>query len=163
MKCNNKRGPRCCDDRKRKRHNAGAQNLAEARRDLYILRGRRALLMYLLCAGEGTADDVRDNVELPRGLSPRLFGAVPGELVRAGMIRFGGYERTCRPTAHSRPVTVWTLADRAAAERWLADHPDLPDPVVHDQGSNSQRLRFPVLHTNEPTPTASTAGAGLEV
>jgi hypothetical protein len=53
------------------------------------------------------------------------------------------------------------VVDRAAALRWLADHPDLPDPGDDDQAAGSQGFLFPLTH-NEPTPTAGTAGAVME-
>ncbi len=43
------------------------------------------------------------------------------------------------------------LADRAAAVRWLADHPDLPDPGDDDQGDGSQGFLFHPNH-KEPNP-----------
>ena len=112
-----------------KRGKARVQWFLEVPRERYVLRGRRALLEYLLCAGEGTIDDARDLVDLPRAFDPRLFGAVPGELVRAGIVRRVGYTPSCRPTAHGRPVAIWVVAARAAAERWLADHSDVSFPT----------------------------------
>jgi hypothetical protein len=46
------------------------------------------------------------------------------------------YAVSTRPEAHARPVAVWALADRAAAVRWLAEHPlpTLPPPPA-DQPS----------------------------
>lgn len=109
-----------------------ALGMLAAQRTLYVLRGRRALLAALLAHGEATADDVRAAVELPPGISPKLFGAVATPLAKAGIIEQAGYALTARPEAHARPVAVWRLADRAAAERWLAAHPDRPDD--DDQG-----------------------------
>lgn len=99
-----------------------------ARRELYVHRGRRALLDAMLRHGTGTADDVRLAVALPAGVNPVCLGAVPGHLARAGIIRRLGFANTLRAAGHARPVTVWELTDRAAAVRWLASHPDLPDP-----------------------------------
>jgi hypothetical protein len=93
-------------------------------RDLWILRSRRALLECVLFVGHATADDLWDLIELPAGIDPRLFGAVPGALARAGLIRRVGFVPTCRPTGHSRPVAVWVIGDQAAAKRWLRDNPD---------------------------------------
>lgn len=101
--------------------------LAE-RRAAVVHAGQRALLLRLLDAGTATADDVRDAVPLPPGIGPRCYGAVPTPLAEAGIIRAAGYQRTARPLAHARPVTVWALADRDAALVWLADHPLIPDP-----------------------------------
>lgn len=108
------------------------------RRELYVLRGRRALLTALLAVGEATADDVRDAVGLPSGIDPVCLGAVPVALARAGIIRRVGYVPTCRPTAHARPVSVWALTDRADAVRWLRDHPDRPNTAPDDTGDHRQ-------------------------
>lgn len=112
-----------------------AHALLSARRAVYVRRGQRALLAAVLATGQATADDVRDAVELPPGIDPVCLGAVPGSLARAGIIRAGGYVRTCRPSAHARPLQVWILADQAAAERWLAAHPDVSDPIDADQAA----------------------------
>jgi hypothetical protein len=104
-----------------------ALDLLAVRRRVLVRHGRRALLVRLLDAGTATADDVRDAVQLPPGVRPVLMGAVPGPLAEAGIIMGAGYATTRRAEAHARPVTVWTLADRAAALAWLDAHPDLPD------------------------------------
>jgi len=106
-----------------------AHALLEAHREVYVLRGRRALLARLLDAPEATADDVRDAVELPDEINPVCLGVVPGPLARAGIIERVGFDESRRPDAHARPISVWRLADRAAALGWLAAHPDRPDPI----------------------------------
>jgi len=100
--------------------------LLEVRRECYVREARRALLDALLANGIATADDVRARVELPKGINPKTFGAVPSVLARAGIIRRDGFTRSTRPEAHARPVSVWRLADPAAAQRWLASHRPLP-------------------------------------
>ena len=105
-----------------------AHAVLAARREALVRRGRRALLLALLTRATATADDVRIAVELPQGVGPRCLGAVPGELARAGLIRRVGYSPSTRPLAHARPVGVWQLLDSDRARRWLAAHPDLPDP-----------------------------------
>jgi hypothetical protein len=104
--------------------------LLEARREVYIRRGRRALLLRLLDAGTATADDVRAAVELPLGINPKLFGAIPGPLAAAGIIAAAGYIPTTRKEGHARPVLRWRLADQAGALDWLAANPDLSDPEL---------------------------------
>jgi hypothetical protein len=108
-----------------RRKHAALDTLA-ARREALVLRGRRALLR-LLDHPTATADAVRAAVQLPSGISPRLFGAVPGPLAAAGIIRAVGYAATARAVAHVRPLTVWALVDADAARRWLAAHPDTTD------------------------------------
>ncbi len=106
-----------------------AHALLEARREVYVLRGRRALLAALLAGVEATADDVRDAVEVPDEINPVCLGVVPGLLARLGIIERVGFTESRRPDAHARPVSVWRLADRDAALAWLAAHPDRPDPT----------------------------------
>jgi hypothetical protein len=133
-----------------------ALNVLAEHRGLYVLRGRRALLTALLAVGEATADYVRAAVELPLGIGPRCYGLVPGALAKAGTICRVGFVPTCRPDAHARPVSVWTLADRAAAVRWLVDHPDRPD---EDQAAPAvQGMLFDPFQKTA-TPTGTAAGA----
>ena len=47
---------------------------------------QRALLNVLVFNGTATIDDVRDLVQLPIGVPPKLFGAVPKPLVKSGII-----------------------------------------------------------------------------
>jgi len=106
---------------------AAAHTLLRARRAHLVRQAQRALLSRLLDAGEATADNVRDAVPLPDGVSPRVFGAAPGELATSGIIAADGYRKSRRPEAHARPVTVWRLRDRDAAFDWLAVNPELPE------------------------------------
>jgi len=99
----------------------------EARREVFVLRARRVLLLKLLEAGSATADDVRDAVTLPVDIDPKLFGSVPSQLAFAGIIKADGFVKTSRPKAYARPIQRWTLVDREKAEHWLIDHPDRPD------------------------------------
>lgn len=98
------------------RRRCDALRLLEAHRERLINRGRRALLAAML-AGDGTAtaDDVR--------------AAVPGALVRAGIIRAAKLRVSTRPERHAGLNHVWELADRAAALDWLDAHPDVLDPL----------------------------------
>lgn len=103
----------------------------EARRDsaLNLLRVRRADLIRACSAaalrvaidrGEVCADDVRALVPIPAGISPKLVGCVFRDLADAGILRRIGFRNSKRPTAHARPLSVWHLADSAAASAWLA-------------------------------------------
>lgn len=112
------------DGERRKRRTLTA---LEARRELYVMRGRRALLATLLDTGSATMDDVREVVTLPADIKPTLFGSVPGMLAFAGIIRADGFVKTSRPTAKARPIQRWALVNRGEAEQWLIDHPDRPD------------------------------------
>jgi hypothetical protein len=134
-------------------------DLLEAQREVYVRRGRRALLEVLLRCGTATADDVREVVKLSPGINPKLFGSVPGSLARAGIIQQAGFAKTNRAAGHARPVTVWKLADRTAALCWLADHPDLGE---NDRAADSQRLLFTLNPRNEPGAAGATAAPGME-
>lgn len=111
------------------RRKAEAHALLNARRDVFILRGRRALLTALCFKGAATADDVRAAVALPPDVNPVCLGTVPGPLVAAGIIEPDGFQKSARPDAHARPVQCWILRDRVAARAWLDAHPNRPDPA----------------------------------
>lgn len=110
------------------RRRDAAHDLQHVHRDCLIRRGQRVLLLTLLDRGTATADDVRAGIDLPDGIDPVCLGAVPTALARAGIIRRAGYVETTRPVAHARPVSVWVIADHAAAVAWLDSYPDLPTP-----------------------------------
>ncbi len=154
--------PRDCPECEGERRKADALAVLSTHREAVIRRAQRALLTVLLETGSATVDDVRELVELPPGVGPKCFGAAPGALARAKIVRADGFAKTCRPVGHARPVTVWALADRTAAERWLRNHPDMPPPEESEGAAASQRVLFPTNTTNEPTPTAAAVGAGME-
>ena len=108
-------------------------SLLEARREVYIRRARRALLLRLLEAGTATADDVAERIgPAPDGIDGRFLGTVPGPLVRARHIRRAGFVASSRPSRHASILSIWQLADRAGAIAWLARNPDLPDSEPGD-------------------------------
>lgn len=106
------------------RRKLSAHSLLAARREQYILQGRRALLLTLLRQGTATADDVRAAVELPDEINPVCMGVVPGTLAVAGIIAADGFVKSTRAESHARPNRVWRLVDRAAAVAWLHMHPE---------------------------------------
>lgn len=122
-----------------RRRMVAAHDVLSVRRDVLIVRLRRALLRAMLDRddGTGTMDDARASVEMPPGIDPVCCGPVARGLAVAGIIIADGSARTCRPVAHARPLTVWRLRDRDAALRWLADHPDPPDPDPPDDAGRS--------------------------
>lgn len=102
---------------------------------LYLLRQRRAALVrdlaraavrLALTGDDITADDVRAVVPIPNGIRPVVVGAAMRDLADAGIIQRVGYRPSARAVAHARPLSVWRLADAAAAHAWLATHPPLP-------------------------------------
>ena len=150
---------RKCGQNESERRKADALLTLTKRREIYITRARRILLRTLLDSKTATVDDVRQLIELPTRINPKCFGAMPGALARAGIIRAAGFAKTSRPEGHARPVTVWELADREAAKQWLEDHRNLPD----DQSEvDRQSFLFPVYPTNKPSPTDAPAGLGME-
>ena len=134
-------------------------SLAE-RRDVCVNQGRRALLLAMLSGDDrATADDVYPAVELPPGLDPRCLGAVPKALARHGIIRSVGFVRSARPQRHASPIQQWELADPTAAERWLRENPELPDPVGNGEGVGpSQGLLFSLDPESTPTPPDAASG-----
>lgn len=54
--------------------------MLEVHREAYFRLARRKLLKILIFQGTASIDDVRDLVELPVGMNPKLFGAVPSVL-----------------------------------------------------------------------------------
>jgi hypothetical protein len=126
--------PRSARQVEGERRKEAAHARLEARRDVYLRRARRAFLTRLLSVGTATADDVVEMIgPAIDGIDPRWRGAVPKPLALAGITRDTGQTaKSARPEAHARNVTVWELADRAAALAWLAHNPDLPDPEPED-------------------------------
>lgn len=53
----------------------------------------------------------------------------------ANIVRPTGYTKTKRAEGHYRDIKTWGLADREAALRWLAEH---PEPMATDQGKGVQ-------------------------
>ena len=101
----------------------------EARREVYIRRARRALLLRALEAGTATADDVAERIgPTDPSIDPRWLGTVPGPLAIARIIRAVNYTKSARPIRHASIIAVLELSDRAAALAWLARNPDLPEP-----------------------------------
>ncbi len=133
------------------RRKTRALSLLAKRREVYVNRGRRALLTRLLETGSATIDAVRDEVELPAVVNPVCFGVVPGVLAKANIIRGDGYTESLRPRAHARPVKIWCLTDRLAALDWLRDHPDEADP----EPAQSDLTLFDLTIDQEKPPAAT--------
>jgi hypothetical protein len=133
----------------RRRKEAAVSDL-EIRRSAFIRHARREFLHILLAHDLATSDDLRERLKLPEGVNPKLFGAVPGALAKAGIITQDGFARTTRPQAHGRPVAIWRLVNRQLAQEWLATHRDwMIWPAEHhqrilfpfDRSANNQRPR----------------------
>ncbi len=142
------------------RRKLDAQALLAVRRAEVVRRAQGALIVALWDSATATIDDVRDAVDVPAGIDPVCLGAAPGPLARAGIIRRVGFEPSRRPAAHARPVSVWQLANRPAALRWLAEHRD-------PEGGEAGALPAAPVHTgsgpigNADAGTSATLGKGL--
>lgn len=120
----------------RPRSNDPAFRLDEAmatlqdRRAHLIRAGQRRLIELALAGATVSTDDIRD---IETGPVQRHFaGAVPRRLHRLGILQPIGYQPSAVPGSHARPILQWRLSDRAAAELWLKEHPELP-PVPPTQ------------------------------
>lgn len=93
-----------------------------------MIAGRRALLTQLLSRGFATCDDVRKAVHIPSCINPKCLGLVPHPLVYDEIIVRIGWTFSERPTAHRRPISVWKLVNRTAAETALRSLPVVEIP-----------------------------------
>jgi hypothetical protein len=72
----------------------------------------------------------------PDGIDRRFLGTAPEPLVRASIIRPAGFIKSARPSRHASLLTVWSLADRAAAPAWLFHNPEIePEEGDGDAGA----------------------------
>jgi len=118
--CRNGTGPACsgCADNCQCEHEGERRKrdkfaMLEARREVYVDRGRRALRIVVALLPVAAAATSRDLPDKPCGFLPLGFFF---------------------PQRHASYIQLWELADYAAAMRWLAGHPDRPDPAPeHDQ------------------------------
>jgi hypothetical protein len=148
--------PRQAGQQEGERRMDAVHSLLEVHRDVFIRRARRALLAQPLFIGTATADDIAERIgSTPEGIDPRRRGSVPRSLALAGIIRDAGRTaKSSRPEAHAWMLTVWELADRAAALAWLAHNPELPDPEP-DEDAGQPCPEPPTTPT--PAPLATTA------
>ncbi len=120
-----------------------AHSILDARRSALVRLAQVALLRILLEQKAATADDVRPLVPVPSGISPKFFGAAPGPLARAGIIRADGFHKSNRKEAHVRPNRIWKLIDRTAAQKWPTNNSPPSDqlsaagPEIPPSGSNT--------------------------
>jgi len=123
-----------------------------------ILLARRAFVQYLLRNETGTTDDVRPLIEIPDGINPTFFGAVPGPLARAGIIGKAGHRKCPRKEGHARENRVWELIDRDKAEQWLIDNPAPQDETPAENLEPSP----PASVTLSPPPVVTAPAANPE-
>lgn len=81
---------------------------------------RRAFISLLLVkiGHQGTVNEIRSQV--PDTVNPKVLGMVPRTL--AGVIEFVGWQTNENKQCHSRPIKLWRLVSKGAAEQWLKEH-----------------------------------------
>jgi hypothetical protein len=102
-----------------------AFRLFERHRRALLRLARRTFIATLATRGEATADDVAAAVTIPAGIDPRLLGCVPSDFARQGIVERIGFQKSRRRSRHASHLSVWRLANRAAAELWLRLNPPI--------------------------------------
>jgi hypothetical protein len=102
-----------------------AFRLFERHRRALLRFARRTFIATLATRGEATADDVAAAVTIPAGIDPRLLGCVPSDFARQGIVERIGFQKSRRRSRHASHLSVWRLANRAAAELWLRLNPPI--------------------------------------
>lgn len=105
-------------------------SVAERRRRRLARRWARRVVELALAGQKVTADDAHDELHLSDDIRHKWIGASFRALAVGGVIRRCGAEPSRRPVNHARLQSIWCLADRSVAERWLVDHPEIPAPEV---------------------------------
>ena len=106
----------------------------------YLRKAKRAALECALSRGYVTIDDIRERVPFPKELNPKINGDVTADFRRLDLFVEVTHQKSRRKIAHSRPITLWRLANSAEAKQWLIDHPDLPWP--EESGVIDPQLRL---------------------
>lgn len=90
-----------------------------------ILSLRRTFLQRLLSKNglTGSVDEIKQDV--PTTVNPVVLGVIPRGL--RGILECKGYRSSTDKKTHGRPIKVWTITNRQAAEKWLADHKEADD------------------------------------
>lgn len=127
-----------------------AFRLLERHRGAQLRLARRAFLATLASRGEATADDVAAAVTMPAGIDPRLLGCVPSDFARRGIVERIGFRKSRRRNRHASILSVWRLANRAAAELWLRLNPPieleaLPPAPPSATPANDERPTAPTV------------------
>jgi len=113
----------------------------EAKRDLIILRARRAMIETALQDGEATADCVHHVLgELPAGIDKRCLGPVGRGLALAGIFCEAGMEKSRRAERNASRLIRWKVCDREKAVKWLRDH---PEPAGEDKPADDKLPKQP--------------------
>ena len=108
-------------DEGKRRRDVALTHLREHRADI-IRKLQFAAIRVALETGTTCADDVRELVAIPPGMSANVVGAAFRELVADGLLVCIGSRHSKRPAAHARSIAVWRLADSAAASAFLTAH-----------------------------------------
>lgn len=139
-----------------------AFRLFERHRRALLRFARRTFIATLASRGEATADDVAAAVTIPAGIDPRLLGCVPSNFARRGIVERTGFRKSRRRNRHASILSVWRLANRAAAELWLRLNPPielealLPAPPsatpANDERPTAPTVDRSTLANNETKP-----------
>lgn len=105
-------------------------SIAEKRHKAQVRKGGRTVVKLTLAGQRVTADDVHDELRLSDDIHHKWIGSIFRSLSLARAIKRAGAEPSRRPENHARWQTIWVLCERSAAEQWLADHPELPEPAA---------------------------------
>lgn len=103
------------------RRNA-ALNLLCARCAKLFHQCKAVALRVALDRGEVCACDVCAAVQIPADISTKLVRIVFRDLADAGILRRARFRCSNRLAAHTRPLSIWQLADAEAAAACLAAH-----------------------------------------
>ncbi len=83
-----------------------AFNLFEATRRMVLDDARLVATKFCVANGQVTIDDVRKEVQLPKGMDGRVFGAV----FKGKEWKKVGYTQTQIRSSHGRPISIFTFA-----------------------------------------------------
>ena len=103
---------------------------------VYLMLARRLFLERLLQDGQATCE-MQEILPRPEGVSPQTLGSIPRPLAAAGLISPMGASRANRAARHGGLSTVWRLADRRGAERYLNTIPAVKTPSVLTRGTQT--------------------------
>lgn len=108
-----------------------ARNARAAHKELChrtYIKCKHTALRYMLDNPIADVATIRDQVQWPETVSPRILGAVFNSLRRDGAIKRKRVNVSVGENGHSHALDVWELNDRSIALALLGDH-TVPEPV----------------------------------
>lgn len=123
--------------------------LSEKHREA-LLHLRVMFLRYLLdrsVGGRGSVDEIRELV--PVGVNPKILGMVPRGLPLTCL----GWKTNQNKETHGRPIRLWALTSREAADQWLRDHQtqETCHAAVASEGTRDHSDRGESDHAGPPS------------